>query len=81
MNWKIRFRANKSDDSSITTIQVNASHLRDACAQVMSLYRKATILDYQEGNGEVKPFDLSNIRFQCSPVDPNQFSAAKQFSS
>jgi hypothetical protein len=81
MNWKIRFRANKSDDSPITTIQVNASHLRDACAQVMSLYRKATILDYQEGDGEVKSFNVSSVRFQCSPIDPNQFSAAKQFSS
>jgi hypothetical protein len=47
----------------------------------MSMYRKATILDYQEGDGEFKPFDISNIRFQCSPIDPNQFSAAKQFSS
>ena len=81
MNWKIQFRENNSDDSPITTIQVNASHLRDACAQVMSLYRKATILDYQEGDGEVKSFNLSSVRFQCSPIDPNQFTAAKQFSS
>lgn len=81
MNWKIRFRVNKLADSPITTIQINASHLRDACAEVMSMYRKATILDYQEGDGEFKPFDISNIRFQCSPIDLNQFSAAKQFSS
>ncbi|QWD17863.1 hypothetical protein G6700_09280 [Polynucleobacter paneuropaeus] len=78
MYWKIRFRVNKSADSAISTIRIDSDTLRDACLDVLSLYRNATILSYQEDSGEVKAFDLSDIGFQTYPVDPNMFSVAKE---
>jgi hypothetical protein len=52
--------------------------LRDACLDVLSLYRNATILSYQEDSGEMRPFDLSDIGFQTYPVDPQMLSATKE---
>ena len=43
MYWKIRFRVNKSADSPISTIRIDADTLREACLEVLSLYRLATI--------------------------------------
>jgi hypothetical protein len=77
MYWKIRFRVNKSADSPISTIRIDANNLRDACSQVLSLYRMATILDYQQDSGEVKRFELSDIGAKSYPIDPNMFSVAK----
>jgi hypothetical protein len=45
---------------------------------VLSIYRNATILSYQEDGGEVKAFDLSDIGFQTYPVGPSMFSVAKE---
>ncbi|MBU3555668.1 hypothetical protein [Polynucleobacter sp. UB-Piko-W3] len=77
MYWKIRFRVNKLADSPISTIRIDANNLRDACSQVLSLYRMATILDYQQDSGEVKRFELSDIGAKSYPIDPNMFSVAK----
>jgi hypothetical protein len=77
MYWKIRFRVNKSADSPISTIRIDANNLRDACSQVLSLYRMATILDYQQDSCEVKRFELSDIGAKSNPIDPNMFSVAK----
>jgi hypothetical protein len=79
MYWKIRFRVNKSADSPISTIRIDADTLREACLEVLSLYRLATILDSQEGDGEIRRFELSDIGFQTYPVDPNMFSVANNF--
>ena len=65
---------NKSADSSMSTIRIEADDLRQACQKLMSLYRSATILEDQEGNGEVKKFEPSDIRFQSHPIDPDIFS-------
>jgi hypothetical protein len=73
MRWTIRFRANKAD-STISSIQIEAESLREACVEVLSLYRSATILDYQENSGNVKQLNLSDIKFQMHPVDFNMFS-------
>ena len=78
MYWKIRFKVNKSADSPISTIRIDADTLREACLDVLSLYRNATILSYQKAGGEVKAFDLSDIGFQTYPVDPQMFSATKE---
>ena len=78
MYWKIRFRVNKSADSPISTIRIDSDTLRDACLDVLSLYRNATILSYQEDGGEVRPFDLSDIGAKTYPIDPLIFSAAKE---
>ena len=78
MYWKIRFRVNKSADSPISTIRIDSDTLRDACLDVLSLYRNATILSYQEDGGEVKAFDLSDIGAKTYPIDPLIFSAAKE---
>jgi hypothetical protein len=78
MYWKIRFKVNKSADSPISTIRIDADRLREACLDVLSIYRNATILSYQEDGGEVKAFDLSDIGFQTYPVDPSMFSVAKE---
>jgi len=78
MYWKIRFKVNKSADSPISTIRIDADTLREACLDVLSLYRNATILSYQKAGGEVKAFDLSDIGFQTYSVDPSMFSVAKQ---
>jgi hypothetical protein len=43
----------------------------------LGLYRMATILEYQEDGGEVKQFDLSNVRFRSRPIDPAMFLVAK----
>ena len=77
MYWKIRFRVNKSADSPISTIRIDADDLREACSEVLGLYRMATILEYQEDGGEVKQFDLSNVRFQSRPIVPAMFLVAK----
>lgn len=77
MYWKIRFRVNKSADSPISTIRIDADTLREACLEVLSLYRIATILDYQEDGGPVKQFELSDIGAQSYPIDPNIFLMAK----
>ena len=77
MYWKIRFRVNKLADSPISTIRIDANNLRDACSQVLSLYRMATILDYQQDSGEVKRFELFDIGAKSYPIDPNMFSVAK----
>jgi hypothetical protein len=77
MYWKIRFRVNKSADSPISTIRIDANNLRDACSQVLSLYRMATILDYQQDSSEVKRFELSDIGAKSYPIDPNMFSVTK----
>ncbi|MBU3605800.1 hypothetical protein IEN92_03400 [Polynucleobacter sp. MWH-Creno-3A4] len=45
---------------------------------VLSIYRNATILSYQEDGGEVKAFDLSDIGAKTYPIDPLIFSAAKE---
>ena len=78
MYWKIRFRVNKSADSPISTIRIDSDTLRDACLDVLSLYRNATILSYQEDGGEVKRFELSDIGAKSYPIDPNMFSVAKE---
>jgi hypothetical protein len=78
MYWKIRFRFNKSADSPISTIRIDSDTLRDACLDVLSIYRNATILSYQEDGGEVKAFDLSDIGAKTYPIDPLIFSAAKE---
>ena len=78
MYWKIRFRVNKSADSPISTIRVDADTLRDACLDVLSIYRNATILSYQKDGGEVRAFDLSDIGAKSYPIDPLMFSAAKE---
>ena len=80
MYWKIRFRVNKSANSPISTIRIDADDLREACLEVLSLYRLATILEYQEGNGEVKEFEMSDIGFQSHPIDPDVFSINKSIS-
>ena len=80
MNWRIRFKVNKSADSSISTIQIVADDLREACREVLSVYRLATILEYQEGNGKVKVFEMSEIGFQSHPIDPDVFSINKSIS-
>jgi hypothetical protein len=77
MYWKIRFRVNKSADSPISTIRIDADDLREACSEVLGLYRMATILEYQEDGGEVKQFDLSNVRFRSRPIDPAMFLVGK----
>ena len=77
MYWKIRFRVDKSANSPISTIRIDADNLRDACSEVLSLYRMATILDYQQDSGEVKRFELSDIGAKSYPIDPNMFSVAK----
>jgi hypothetical protein len=77
MYWKIRFRVNKLANSPISTIRIDAESLREACLEVFGLYRHATILDYQEGNGEVKDFELSAIGHQSRPIDPDVFSMNK----
>ena len=78
MYWKILFRVNKSADSAISTIRIDSDTLRDACLDVLSIYRNATILSYQEDGGEVKAFDLSDIGAKTYPIDPLIFSAAKE---
>jgi len=78
MYWKIRFRVNKSADSPISTIRIDAETLREACLEVLGLYRKATILSYQQDNDEAREFNLSDIGFQTYPVDPHMFSVAKE---
>jgi len=70
MYWKIRFRVNKSADSPISTIRRDADTLREACLDVLSLYRNATILSYQEDDGQVRPFDLSDIGAKSYPIEP-----------
>ena len=80
MNWKIRFKLNHLKNSSVSTIQIEADDLRQACQKLMSLYRSATILEYQEGNGEVKEFEMSEIGFQSHPIDPDVFSINKSIS-
>jgi hypothetical protein len=77
MYWKIRFRVNKSADSPISTIRIDADTLRDACIEVLSLYRLATILDYQKEDGDIRRFELSDIGFQTYPVDSKIFSIVK----
>lgn len=77
MYWKVRFRVNKSANSPISTIRIDADSLRDACLEVLSLYRMATILDYQEDGGQVRPFELSDIGAQSYPVDPAMFLVSK----
>lgn len=77
MYWKIRFRVNKLADSPISTIRIDADNLRDACSEVLSLYRMATILDYQQDGGEIKRFELSDIGAQSYPVDPDMFLISK----
>lgn len=77
MYWKIRFRVDKSANSPISTIRIDADNLRDACSEVLSLYRMATILDYQQDGGEVKRFDLSDIGAKAYPINPNMFLMAK----
>ena len=78
MYWKIRFRVNKSADSPISTIRIDSDTLRDAYLDVLSIYRNATILSYQEDGGEVKAFDLSDIGAKTYSIDPLIFSAAKE---
>ena len=77
MYWKIRFRVNKSADSPISTIRIDADTLREGCLEVLSLYRLATILDYQEDGGQVKQFELSDIGAQSYPIDPGTFLMAR----
>lgn len=77
MYWKIRFKVNKTAESPVSTIRIDANTLREACLEVLSLYRQATILDYQEGDGEIKNFNLSDIGFQAYPIDRNMFSVFK----
>ena len=78
MYWKFRFRVNKSADSPISTIRIDAETLRDACLDVLSIYRNATILSYQKDGDEVKAFDLSDIGAKSYPIDPLMFSVAKE---
>jgi hypothetical protein len=77
MYWKIRFRVDKSANSPISTIRIDADNLRDACLEVLGLYRMATILEYQEDAGEVKRFDLSDIGAKSYPVNPDMFLMVK----
>lgn len=77
MYWKIRFRVNKSANSPISTIRIDADNLREACIEVVSLYRDATILEYQEGETVFRQFTLSDIGAQSYPIDPNHFLVAK----
>ncbi len=77
MYWKIRFRVNKTANSPISTIRIDAESLREACIEVVSLYRDATILEYQEGENAPTPFELSDIGSQAYPIDPNAFLVAK----
>jgi hypothetical protein len=77
MYWKIRFRVNKAANSPISTIRIDADSLREACIEVVSLYRDATILEYQEGGGALIQFDLSDIGAQSYPIDPNAFLATR----
>jgi hypothetical protein len=77
MYWKIRFRVNKSQNSPISTIRIDADDLREACLEVLSLYRSATILEYQEGDGKVKEFEVFDIGFHSHPIDPDVFSINK----
>jgi hypothetical protein len=77
MYWKIRFRVNKSADSPISTIRIDADTLRKAYLEVLSLYRLATILDYQEDGGQVKQFALSDIGAQSYAIDLTTFLMPK----
>jgi hypothetical protein len=81
MYWKIRFRVNKSANSPISTIRIDADSLREACLEVLNLYRSATVLEYQEGNGEIKEFELSDIEFQSHPINPDVFSINKSINN
>jgi hypothetical protein len=78
MFWKIRFRVDKSLNSPISTIRIDAETLREACIEVMGIYRNATILTYQEDNGEVISFDSTQSLFESFPVDPIKFSRNKE---
>lgn len=78
MFWKIRFRLDKSQNSPISTIRIDAETLRDACADVLNIYRNATILSYQEEDREIVTFDQAHILSESFPVDPLQFARNKQ---
>lgn len=77
MYWKIRFRVNKTANSPISTIRIDADSLREACIEVVSLYRDATILEYQGNDGIFRQFELSDIGAQTYPIDPNDFLVTK----
>jgi hypothetical protein len=77
MYWKIRFRVNKLANSPVSTIRIDADSLREACLEVLSLYRMATILEYQDESGKTNEFDPSEIGLQSYPVDPNLFALNK----
>jgi len=74
MYWKIQFGVNKSAASPISTIRIVADNLRDACSEVLSLYRMATILEYKEDCGQARRFELSDIGAKSYPINPNTFS-------
>jgi hypothetical protein len=78
MYWKICFRVNKLADSPISTIRIDAETLREACLEVLGLYRNATILSYQQDGDEARQFDLSDIGVKSYPIDPMIFSVAKE---
>jgi len=61
MYWKIRFRVNKSADSPISTIRIDADTLREACLDVLSIYRNATILSYQEDGAPCGAFSFGRV--------------------
>ena len=77
MHWKIRLNVNKTDSSPISTIRIDADNLRAACSKALSLYRMASILDYQEDGGPVRIFKLSDISAKSYPTNPNMFSMTK----
>jgi len=77
MYWKIRFRVNKTAKSPISIIRIDAGSLREACIEVVSLYRDATILEYQGNDGIFRQFALLDIGAQTYPIDPNDFLVTK----
>lgn len=68
MCWKIKFKVNKLADSPTSIIRIDAEDLREACAQVLSIYRNATILSYQETGQIEKIFQLSDVSIKMKPV-------------
>ena len=77
MHWKIRLKVNKTDSSPISTIRIDADNLRAAYSEALSLYRMASILDYQEDGGPVTIFKLSDISAKSYPTNPHMFSMTK----
>ena len=80
MYWTIKVRHFDGDGPSLSVIRVHGEDLREAASKVLDMYRRSTIISYQENGGIETLFDRSHLEPVTFPTNIKTLETLKALS-